>query len=75
MVGIILIGAPAGWLLNTVEYRSIAQAAGHRLSLETALQVTLAVSLANLLPAPGGAGVKTVALELEGNSLGSASRP
>jgi hypothetical protein len=72
MVAIMLIGAPAGWLLNTFEYRSIAKAAGHRVRFETALQVTLAVSLANLLPAPGGVAVKTAALKLEGSSLGSA---
>jgi uncharacterized membrane protein YbhN (UPF0104 family) len=72
MVAIALIAAPAGWLLNTFEYRSIAKAAGHRVSLDTALQVTLAVNLANLLPVPGGVAVKTAALKLEGTSLGSA---
>jgi hypothetical protein len=72
MVAIALIAAPAGWLLNTFEYRSIAKAAGHRVSLDTALQVTLAVNLANLLPVPGGVAVKTAALKLEGSSLGSA---
>lgn len=72
MVAIALIAAPVGWLLNTFEYRSIAKAAGHRVSLDTALQVTLAVNLANLLPVPGGVAVKTAALKLEGSSLGSA---
>jgi uncharacterized membrane protein YbhN (UPF0104 family) len=72
MVAITLIGAPATWFLTAFEYRSIAKAAGHRVSFDNALQVSLAASLANLLPAPGGVAVKTAALKLEGSSLGSA---
>jgi uncharacterized membrane protein YbhN (UPF0104 family) len=72
MVAIVLIGAPATYLLNAFEYRSIAKAAGHRVTLGTALQVSMAASLANLLPAPGAVAVRTAALKLEGSSIGSA---
>jgi hypothetical protein len=71
MVAIALIGAMTP-LLNAFEYRSIAKAAGHRITLENALQVSLAASLANYLPAPGAVAVRTAALKLEGSSLGSA---
>jgi uncharacterized membrane protein YbhN (UPF0104 family) len=60
------------WLLNALEYRSIAKAAGHRVTFDTAVQVSLAASVANLLPAPGGVAVRTAALKLEGSSVGSA---
>jgi uncharacterized membrane protein YbhN (UPF0104 family) len=64
--------APATLALNALEYRAIAKAAGHRVSLTSAAQVSLAASLANLLPVPGAVAVRTAALKRQGSSIASA---
>jgi hypothetical protein len=69
---LIALTTPGAWFFHAAEYRAVARSAGHRVGFDTALQVSVAVNLANLLPAPGGVAVKTAALKLEGSSLGSA---
>jgi uncharacterized membrane protein YbhN (UPF0104 family) len=67
-----LVISPATLALNAFEYRAIAKAAGHRVSLTNAAQVSLAASLANLLPVPGAVAVRTAALKSQGSSIASA---
>ena len=60
---------PTTVLLNGEEYRVMARSLGHDLSLGSALRVSVLATVANYLPAPGGAAVRTAALRRRGSSL------
>lgn len=68
----ILLAVPASLLLNALEYRAMAESLGHRMGVRSAAKVSLAATLANYLPAPGGIAVRTAALKGRGSSFGSA---
>lgn len=72
MLALFLVLAPAIWLLNALEYRAIARAADQRISVDSAIRVSFAASVANLLPVPGGVAVRTAALKLAGTTLRAA---
>lgn len=69
---LVLLGAPATLLLNALEYRTMAESLGHRMGVRSAAKVSLAATLANYLPAPGGVAVRTAALKGRGSTIGSA---
>lgn len=68
----VLLAAPITLLLNASEYRTMASALRHEISLRSAAKVSLTATLANYLPAPGGLAVRTAALKVKGSSMGSA---
>lgn len=72
MIPYVLLLTPTTLTLNAFEYQAMAKALGHRIGMQSAARVSVAASLANYLPAPGGVLVRTAALKGRGSSIGSA---
>lgn len=69
----VLVTAPATLALNTAELRVIASLAGTSFGWAQSLRISLVGSLANLLPVPGAAAVRTTALVRDGVKVGRAA--
>lgn len=66
---LVFVTTPLTLALNTAEFRLIAATAGSPFDWGKALSTTVVASLANLLPVPGAAAVRTTALMRSGASL------
>lgn len=69
---LVLLAVPGTLVLNAFEYRAMAETLGHKMGVRSAAKVSLAATLANYLPAPGGIAVRTAALKGRGSTIGSA---
>lgn len=69
---LVVVTAPLTVVCNAAEYRLIGRSLGHDVAPRKAVHVTLAATLANYLPAPGGVAVRTAALTREGTKVRSA---
>lgn len=72
-VFLLLVGVPATVALNTYEYQLITAMGGRRVRWTDALEISIVTSIANMLPIPGGAMARAVAMKSEGISLGLAA--
>jgi uncharacterized membrane protein YbhN (UPF0104 family) len=70
---LLLVGVPATVALNTYEYQLITAMGGRRVRWVVALEISIVTSIANMLPIPGGAMARAVAMKSEGISLGLAA--
>ncbi len=68
MVIVVLIGIPITLALNTFEFVLSGRLIGRRIAFIQALEVTIMGSAANLLPLPGGMGVRVLGLKSSGAS-------
>lgn len=68
MVIVVLIGIPITLALNTFEFVLSGRLIGQRIAFIQALEVTIMGSAANLLPLPGGMGVRVLGLKSSGAS-------
>jgi uncharacterized membrane protein YbhN (UPF0104 family) len=66
---LIVVGVPVALLLNTAEYRCIARSVEIELPWRESFVTATAASLANMLPIPGAAAVRTAAMVRRGGSL------
>jgi hypothetical protein len=63
---LLVIGAPVGTLLNSVEMYAISRIAGGPMTWRTSFELTVYTSAANMLPLPGGAMAKLAAMKVHG---------
>ncbi|RHW18375.1 hypothetical protein D1610_07915 [Sphingomonas gilva] len=66
LLALLVIGAPVGALLNSVELHALSRIGGGRMAWRTAFEVTVYTNAANMLPLPGGALAKMAAMKLHG---------
>lgn len=69
---LVIVGAPINVFVLAAEFKVMASTIGQRVPVGRAVRVTLAASLANYLPAPGGVAVRTVAMRKQGSTVGTA---
>lgn len=67
---LLVIGAPIGTVLNSVEMYAISRIAGGPMSWRTSFELTVYTSAANMLPLPGGALAKLAAMKVHGVGYG-----
>ncbi|MCB0973921.1 MAG: hypothetical protein KDB86_05110 [Actinobacteria bacterium] len=67
-LALIVVGIPVAVYLNTAEYRTIAAAVDIHLDWRSSFVTATAAALANLLPIPGAAAVRTTAMVKRGGS-------
>ena len=70
---LLLIGAPVGTVLNSVEMYAISRIAGGPMTWRTSFELTVYTSAANMLPLPGGALAKLAAMKVHGVGYGRGS--
>ncbi|WP_129792611.1 lysylphosphatidylglycerol synthase domain-containing protein [Sphingosinicella sp. CPCC 101087] len=70
---LLVIGAPIGTLLNSVEMYAISRIAGGPMTWRTSFELTVYTSAANMLPMPGGALAKLAAMKVHGVGYGRGS--
>lgn len=70
---LLLIGAPVGMILNSVELHAISRIAGGPIGWRTSLEITVYGSAANMLPLPGGVLTKVAAMKAHGIGYGKGS--
>jgi hypothetical protein len=70
---LLAIGAPVGMLLNSVELWAISRIAGGPIGWRASLEVTVYGSASNMLPLPGAALTKVVAMKAQGIGYGKGS--
>jgi len=69
LAALMVIWVPASLFLNTAEYRCIARSVDIRLPWRESFITATAAALANMLPIPGAAAVRTAAMVKRGGSL------
>lgn len=72
LVLLVLVATPSTLALNALQYRTMAAALNHHVGLRSAMRVSIAATLVNYIPAPGGIAVRTAALTRHGSSVRSA---
>jgi hypothetical protein len=72
IVVVVVIAPPLIVAINAIEFMLIARLTGHTVSPREAVAVSIGGSMANLLPVPGAAVVRSAALVSAGRTLGSA---
>lgn len=70
---LIVLSAPLGTVLNTIELWALSRIAGGPMSWRTSLDLTLYTSAANMLPLPGGAITKLAGFRAHGVGYGTAT--
>ena len=70
---LLVIGAPVGTLLNSVEMYAISRIAGGPMTWRTSFEITVYTSAANMLPLPGGAIAKLAAMKVHGVGIARGS--
>jgi uncharacterized membrane protein YbhN (UPF0104 family) len=70
---LLLLSAPAGTLLNTVELHALSRIAGGPMSWRSSFDLTVVASAANMLPLPGGPLAKLAGMKAHGTGYGTAS--
>lgn len=70
---LILLSAPLGTVLNTIELHALSRIAGGPMSWRTSLELTVFTSAANLMPIPGGALTKLAGMKAHGVGYGVGS--
>lgn len=66
---LIVIGAPIGIALNSIELCAITRIAGAQMAWRTSLEITILTSAANMLPLPGAALARIAALKAHGVAI------
>lgn len=70
---LLVIGAPIGMILNSVELHALSRLAGGPIRWRTSLEVTVYGSAANMLPLPGAVLTKVAAMKAHGVGYGKGS--
>lgn len=70
VVLLFLVAVPFTIIINSIEFMLIGRMVRQVISLRRAIEITILVSAANLLPLPGGAIVRVVALKTGGTHYG-----
>lgn len=70
---LVVLSAPLGTVLNTIELWALSRIAGGPMSWRTSLDLTLYTSAANMLPLPGGAITKLAGFRAHGVGYGAAT--
>jgi hypothetical protein len=70
---LLLLSAPTGTALNTIELHALSRLAGGPMSWRTSVEVTIYTSAANMLPLPGGVVTKLAGMKAHGVGYGAAS--
>jgi hypothetical protein len=70
---LLMLSAPAGTVLNTLELYALGRIAGGPMPMRTSLELTIYTSAANMLPLPGGVVTKLAGMKAHGSSYKAAS--
>jgi hypothetical protein len=69
---LLMLSAPAGTVLNTLELYALGRIAGGPMPMRTSLELTIYTSAANMLPLPGGVVTKLAGMKAHGSSYKAA---
>jgi len=73
LILLLLLSAPAGTVLNTIELHALSRIAGGPMSWRTSAELTVYTSAANMLPLPGGVVTKLAGMKAHGVSYATAT--